>query len=56
MPFFHLHIFSEWFFLFESYAPAIVITAGAALLFACAIGAVCSPCEEKDEFFHRQAL
>jgi hypothetical protein len=43
----------EWFFQFESYVPAIVVTAVAALFFACGIGACCAPCKEKDDFFHR---
>ncbi len=50
----HLQNFSEWLFAFELYAPAIMVTAGAALLVVCGIGAACSPCEEKDEFFHQQ--
>jgi hypothetical protein len=49
----HLEDFVPWFFQFESYVPAIVVTVIAALLFACGIGAVCAPCKEKDEFFHR---
>jgi hypothetical protein len=56
MAFLHLQDFSEWFFQFEAYAPAIMVTAAAALLFACGIGASCSPCKEKDEFFHRQVF
>ena len=56
MPALHLQNFSEWFFQFELYAPAIVVTIAAALLIACAIGAACSPCKEKDEFFHRQVF
>src|ERR1700722_11275759 len=52
----HLHTFARWFFQFESYGPAILVTIGAALLMACGIGASCSPCEEKDEVFHRQVF
>ena len=52
----HLHTFARWFFQFESYGPAILVTIGAALLMACGIGAACSPCEEKDEVFHRQVF
>jgi hypothetical protein len=52
----HLHTFARWFFQFESYGPAIMVTIGAALLLACGIGAACSPCEEKDEVFHRQVF
>ena len=52
----HFHTFARWFFQFESYGPAILVTVGAALLMACGIGAACSPCEEKDEVFHRQVF
>jgi hypothetical protein len=52
----HLHTFVRWFFQFESYGPAILVTVGAALLMACGIGAACSPCKEKDEVFHRQVF
>jgi len=52
----HLHTFARWFFQFESYGPAIMVTIGAALLLACGIGAACSPCKEKDEVFHRQVF
>jgi hypothetical protein len=56
MPSLNLHSLIRWFYEFEAYVPAIVVTIGAALLFACAIGASCSPCKEKDEFFHRQVF
>jgi hypothetical protein len=52
----HLHSLARWFFHFQSYGPAIVVTIGAALLMGCGIGAACSPCEEKDEVFHRQVF
>lgn len=52
----HLQNFLQLLFEFELYGPAIVVTLGAALLFACGIGAVCSPCREKDEFFHRHVF
>jgi hypothetical protein len=52
----HLHTLVRWFSQFSSYGPAIVVTIGAALLMGCGIGAVCSPCEEKDEVFHRQVF
>ena len=52
----HFHSLAHWFFQFESYGPAILVTIGAALLIACGIGATCSPCEEKDEVFHRQVF
>ena len=53
---FNFHTFARWFFEFEAYGPAILVTVGAALLMACGIGAACSPCEEKDEVFHRQVF
>jgi hypothetical protein len=52
----HLHTLVRWFSHFQSYGPAIVVTIGAALLMGCGIGAACSPCEEKDEVFHRQVF
>jgi hypothetical protein len=52
----HFHTLARWFYEFESYGPAILVTIGAALLMACGIGATCSPCEEKDEVFHRQVF
>jgi len=36
-----------------SYLPAVLITSGLATLVGCAIGSFCSPCEEKDDLFHR---
>jgi hypothetical protein len=57
MHFLHFHTLARWFFFeFESYGPAILVTVGAALLMACGIGATCSPCKEKDEVFHRQVF
>jgi hypothetical protein len=52
----HVHQFTHWFSEFQSYGPAVLVTIGAALLMACGIGATCSPCEEKDEVFHRQVF
>jgi hypothetical protein len=49
----HFHQLTQW---FGSYGPAILVTVGAALLMGCGIGAICSPCEEKDEVFHRQVF
>ncbi len=37
----------------SDYLPAILITVGVALLIGCAVGCVCTPCEEKDDLFHR---
>ena len=38
----------------SSYLPAILITLGVAALVACAVGCHASPCEEKDDLFHRE--
>jgi hypothetical protein len=38
----------------SSYLPAVLITLGVATLVGCAVGCVCSPCEEKDEVFRRE--
>ncbi len=38
----------------SSYLPAILITLGVATLVACAVGCTSSPCEEKDDLFHRE--
>ncbi len=38
----------------SNYLPAILITLGVAALVGCAVGCHCSPCEEKDELFHRE--
>lgn len=38
----------------SSYLPAVLITLGVAVLIGCAVGCVCSPCEEKDDLFHRK--
>ena len=39
--------------IWKSYLPAILVTVGAALLFGCGVSALCSPCREKDDLFHR---
>jgi hypothetical protein len=52
----HFAIIAHWLFEFESYVPAAVITAGAALLLGSAVSAVCSPCKEKDSIFHKQVV
>jgi hypothetical protein len=39
---------------FSSYLPAILITLGVAALVSCAVGCSSSPCEEKDDLFHRE--
>lgn len=38
----------------SSYLPAILIMLGVATLVCCAVGCCCSPCEEKDDLFHRE--
>jgi hypothetical protein len=38
----------------SSYLPAVLITLGIVTLVGCAIGCICSPCEEKDDLFHRR--
>jgi hypothetical protein len=38
----------------NSYLPAILITIGVAALVSCAVGCSSSPCEEKDDLFHRE--
>jgi hypothetical protein len=40
----------------SSYLPAVLITLGVATLIGCAIGCICSPCEEKDDLFHREVF
>jgi hypothetical protein len=46
-------IVAHWLYQFESYLPAVIITVGAGLLFGCGVSALCSPCREKDDIFHR---
>ena len=43
-------------YLLESYLPAVAIALGVALLLGCGVSAVCSPCREKDSFFHKQVV
>jgi small ligand-binding sensory domain FIST len=38
----------------SDYLPAVLVTIGVAVLIGCAVGCVCSPCEEKDDLFHRE--
>ena len=38
----------------SSYLPAVLITLGVAALVGCAVGCHASPCEEKDDLFHRE--
>jgi hypothetical protein len=46
-------IVAHWLHQLSAYLPAILVTAGAALLFGCGVSALCSPCREKDDIFHR---
>lgn len=46
------HLFAH----LESYLPAILVTVGAALLLGCGVSALCSPCREKDDIFHRHVF
>lgn len=39
---------SHW----DGLIPAILITAGVALLLGCCLGCSCGPCKEKDDLFH----
>ncbi len=38
----------------SDYLPAILVTIGVGVLIGCAVGCVCTPCEEKDDLFHRE--
>ena len=49
-------IVAHWLAGLEAYLPAVIITIGAALLFGCGVSALCSPCREKDDIFHKHAL
>ncbi len=44
------------FYQLESYLPAAAIALGVALLLGCGVSAICSPCREKDSFFHKQVV
>jgi hypothetical protein len=45
--------FAHWLHQAMAYLPAALVTIGAALLFGCGVSAICSPCREKDDIFHR---
>ena len=38
----------------SDFLPAILVTIGVAMLIGCAVGCVCTPCEEKDDIFHKE--
>lgn len=40
----------------SDYLPAILITAGVAVLILCAVSCLCEPCEEKDDIFHHEVI
>jgi hypothetical protein len=40
----------------EAYLPAVIVTAGAAVLIFCAVSGVCSPCKEKDTIFRKRVI
>ncbi len=54
MWFLHLHEFLTHVSRLSPDLPEIVITVAAILLVGSAASCVCSPCEEKDELFHRE--
>jgi hypothetical protein len=56
MPTTDFSIVAHWFSQIESYLPAILVTVGAALLLGCGVSALCSPCREKDDIFHRHVF
>lgn len=49
-----LHALMIWLHNMESWAPAVLVTAGLALLIVCAVSCTSSPCKEKDDMFHRE--
>jgi hypothetical protein len=51
---FHIHSLLAHISAISSYLPAVLITLGIVTLVGCAIGCICSPCEEKDDLFHRR--
>ena len=50
------HALMIWLHNMESWVPAVLVTAGLALLIVCAVSCTSSPCEEKDDMFHRRSL
>lgn len=52
----HLSIIAHLLAQLEAYLPAILVTVGAALLLACGVSALCAPCREKDDIFHRHVF
>jgi hypothetical protein len=52
----HFSIIAHLLAQLESYLPAILVTIGAALLVGCGVSALCAPCREKDDIFHRHVF
>ena len=50
----NLHDVLEHVSQLSSYLPAVLIMLGVATLVSCAVGCCSSPCEEKDDLFHRE--
>lgn len=55
MWFLHVHDMLSRLTHWEQFVPALLVTIGVGLLIGCSVGCVCSPCEEKDDLFHREA-
>jgi hypothetical protein len=51
-----LHALVIWLHHLESWAPAILVTLGLALLIGCAFGCTCTPNAKKDRLFHREVF
>ena len=56
MWFLHLHDVVMHFSRLSPHFPEVAITVGAILLVGSAASCVCSPCEEKDDLFHREIV
>lgn len=54
MSIFNMHDLLAYLVHWGDYLPAILITLGVATLVSCAIGCCSSPCEDKDDLFHRE--
>ena len=54
MRFLNMHELIAHLAQLSSYLPAVLITLGVAALISCAVGCHASPCEEKDDLFHRE--
>lgn len=54
MWFLHMHDLLNHLSRLSDFLPAILVTIGVAMLIGCAVGCVCSPCEEKDDLFHKE--